>query len=492
MPKSSNHSSFIAHPSSFSRRHLLQTTSSGFGLLALSALAHRASAEAAHPLAPKASHFPAKAKRVIFLCMDGGPSHVDTFDYKPKLTADDGKAYNGARGKLFGGKLLGSPWKFPKQGKSGLPISELFPELGKHADDLCILNGMHTDIPNHPQAFLQMHCGLFQFPRPSLGAWVLYGLGTTNENLPGFVTIAPPSNNGGPANYGSNFLPAIYQGTKIGGATGPYTMGGGGASVSNIKNPKQTTKEQREQLDFVQSLNKSSLEQNGENPAVEGLIESYELAFRMQADLPKTLDVSTETKQTLAMYGISANGGGGGPMIGGGGRRGGGGTDTFGRQCLMARKLVESGVRFVEITKSGWDQHRNLKEDLAGNCEAIDKPIAGLLADLKQRDMLKDTLVIWGGEFGRTPYAQGDNGRDHNNKGFSTWMAGGGVKGGTLHGKTDDYGHEAVEGKVHIHDWHATILHLLGLDHEKLTFRHAGRDFRLTDVKGNVVKEIVG
>ena len=475
----------------FNRRQILQSTSSGFGFLAFSALAHRAAArEAANPLAPKASHFPAKAKRVIFLCMDGGPSHVDTFDHKPKLTADDGKSYAGGRGRAFGGKLLGSPWKFNKSGQSGMPISELFPEVAKHADKLAMINGTYTDIPNHPQAFLQMHCGLFQFPRPSLGAWVLYGLGTSNENLPGFVTISPPNNNGGPANYGSNFLPAIYQGTKIGGGGGPYG-GGGGTGVSNIKNPKQSTRDQREQLDFVQSLNKESLAKSGENPAVEGLIENYELAFRMQAELPKTLDVGGETKQTLAMYGITGAGGGmaGGPP--GPGRRGGGGTDGFGRQCLMARRLIEAGVRFVEITKGGWDQHRNLKEELAGNCESIDKPIAGLLADLQQRGLLKDTLVIWSGEFGRTPYAQGTDGRDHNSKGYTMWMAGGGTKGGHVHGKTDDYGHEAVEGKVHVHDWHATVLHLLGLDHEKLTYRHAGRDFRLTDVKGNVVKEIV-
>lgn len=472
----------------FNRRQILQSTSSGFGFLAFSALAHRAAArEAANPLAPKASHFPAKAKRVIFLCMDGGPSHVDTFDHKPKLTADDGKSYAGGRGRAFGGKLLGSPWKFNKSGQSGMPISELFPEVAKHADKLAMINGTYTDIPNHPQAFLQMHCGLFQFPRPSLGAWVLYGLGTANENLPGFVTISPPNNNGGPANYGSSFLPAIYQGTKIGSGGGPY---GGGSSVSNIKNPKQSTRDQREQLDFVQSLNKNSLAKTGENPAVEGLIESYELAFRMQAELPKTLDVSGETKQTLALYGITGAAGGGGPP--GPGRRGGGGTDGFGRQCLMARRLIEAGVRFVEITKGGWDQHRNLKEDLAGNCESIDKPIAGLLADLQQRGLLKDTLVIWSGEFGRTPYAQGTDGRDHNSKGYTMWMAGGGTKGGHVHGKTDDYGHEAVEGKVHVHDWHATVLHLLGLDHEKLTYRHAGRDFRLTDVKGNVVKEILG
>ena len=463
----------------FSRRSALRTTASGFGMLAFSALAAKAAEKEAKPLAPKASHFPAKAKHVIFLCMDGGPSHVDTFDYKPKLLADDGKSYSKSRG--FGGKLLGSPWAFKKHGQSGTMISELFPELAKHADDLCLLNGVHTDVPNHPQAFLQMHCGLSQFPRPSIGAWVLYGLGSQNENLPGFVTIAPPQNNGGPANYGASFLPAIYQGTKIGGGGGGR-FGGDSQAVSNIKNPKQTAAEQRTQLDFLQSLNRTAADATGENSAVEGLIESYELAFRMQAELPKVIDLSKETKEMLAKYGIGGNAGGG-PR--------GGGTDTFGKQCLMARKLIEAGVRFVEITKSGWDQHRNLKDDLANNCQSIDKPIAALLADLKQRGLLKDTLVIWGGEFGRTPYAQGTDGRDHNNKGFSMWLAGGGVKGGLTHGKTDDYGHEAVEGKVHVHDWHATVLHLLGLDHEKLTFRQAGREMRLTDVKGNVVKEVL-
>ncbi len=479
----------------FDRRQMLQTTGSGFGFLAFSALAHQAAArEAANPLAPKPPHFPAKAKRVIFLCMEGGPSHVDMFDHKPKLSSDDGKSYAGARGRVFGGKLLGSPWTFKKHGKSGIPMSELFPELARHADDLTMLNACYTDIPNHPQAFLQMHCGLFQFPRPSLGSWILYGLGTSNENLPGFVTISPPNNNGGPANYGSNFLPAIYQGTKIGGGGFGAYGGGGSGSVSNIKNPRQSTRDQRQQLDFMQELNKNSLQQTGHNPAVEGLIESYELAFRMQAELPKALDVSGETRKTLELYGIGSGGAAAGGRFGNagggpGGRRGG--PDTFGRQCLMARRLIESGVRFVEVTRGGWDQHRNLKDDLAGNCESIDKPIAGLLADLKQRGLLKDTLVIWGGEFGRTPYAQGTDGRDHNSKGYTMWMAGGGTKAGFVHGKTDDYGHEAVEGKVHVHDWHATVLHLLGLDHEKLTYRHAGRDFRLTDVKGNVVKEIV-
>ncbi|CAN5509019.1 DUF1501 domain-containing protein [soil metagenome] len=480
-------SSLITHHSSLllpSRRLALQATASGFGYLAFSALAAQAAEKEAkkNPLAPKPSHFPAKAKRVIFLCMDGAPSHVDTLDYKPKLNAADGKDFSGGSGpgRFRGGKLLGSPFKFKQHGKSGQWVSELLPETAKMIDDICILNGMHTDIPNHPQAFQQLHCGLFQFPRPSLGAWVLYGLGTGNENLPGFVTLNPPNNNGGPLNYGSSFLPAIYQGTKIGGGQGPAIgpgrgPGGDTTAVSNIKNPGQSTAAQRAQLDFLQSMNQNALAASGESPVIEGLIESYELAFRMQADLPKVLDVRNEKKETLDRYGITS----------------GGAAANFGRQCLTARRLVEAGVRFVEITKNGWDQHRNLKADLTRNCESIDKPAAALLQDLKDRDMLKDTLVIWGGEFGRTPTSQGDDGRDHNAKGFSLWMAGGGVKGGLTYGKTDDYGFEAVDGKMHIHDWHATILHLMGLDHEKLTYRHAGRDFRLTDVKGVVAKDII-
>ncbi|MBA4191513.1 MAG: DUF1501 domain-containing protein [Planctomycetaceae bacterium] len=491
-------SSFILRPSSFqvNRRQLLQSTSSGFGYLAFAAMAQEQAARAAatentNPLSPKKPHFPAKAKRVIFLCMEGAPSHVDTFDYKPKLTADDGKAAPARRGVFGGGKLMGSPFKFEKRGDSGLWISELFPEVSKHADKLCLLNGMHTDLPNHPQAFIQMHCGIFQSPRPSFGAWVLYGLGTENANLPGFITLSPPQNNGGPVNYGASFLPAMYQGTKIGrSGFGPGGGGpGGGQQVSNLKNPKLTLNAQREQLDFVQSLNQNALEAVGTNPEIEGLISSYELAFRMQGELPKLLDTSNETAATLKLYGIEGGAGGGRPGPGGFGPRGGG-AGGFGQQCLLARRLVEAGVRFVEVTMPGWDHHRNLKDALTNSCTAIDKPIAGLLADLKQKDMLKDTLVIWGGEFGRTPSGQGD-GRDHNAKGYTMWMAGGGVKGGFAHGKTDDYGFEAVEGKTHVHDWHATVLHLLGFDHEKLVYKHAGREMRLTDTKGNVVKEIV-
>jgi hypothetical protein len=461
-----------------SRRAALKSTAAGFGYLAFAGLSTMA-AEKDNPLAPKKTHFPPRAKHVIFLCMEGAPSHVDTFDYKPKLTELNGQSMRGSRG--FGGRLLASPWKFAQHGQGGLWISELFPELAKQADELCLLRGMHTDVPAHSQAFLQLHNGIFQFKRPSMGAWTFYGLGTENENLPGFVTISPPLQNGGPANYGSAFLPAVYQGTPIrtgfggfGGGGPPGGPGGGGGSVSNIRNPNQSMETQRIQLDYLQSLNREMLEREPHNPDVEGAIESFELAFRMQKDLPKVMDIANESAATKALYGIGTQE-----------------TETFGRQCLIARRLVGAGVRFVEITSGGWDHHQNLKTALGNKATSIDKPIAGLLQDLKAHGLLKDTLVLWGGEFGRTPYAQGTDGRDHNNRGFSMWMAGGGAKGGYSYGSTDDYGYEAVEGKIHIHDWHATILHLLGLDHEKLTYRYAGRDMRLTDVKGNVVKAIV-
>jgi hypothetical protein len=456
-----------------SRRAALQGTVAGFGYLAFAGLSTWA-AEKDNPLAPRKTHFPAKAKRVIFLCMEGAPSHVDTFDYKPKLAGLDGKSMPRAR--MFA-RLLASPWKFSQHGKSGLWISELFPELAKHADELCLLRGMHTNVPAHSQAFLQMHTGIFQFKRPSMGAWAFYGLGTENANLPGFITISPPLQNGGPANYGSAFLPAIYQGTPIAGfsAFGGFgRRGGNRGSVSNIRNPKQSASSQRMQLDFIQSLNREALEREPHDPGVEGAIKSFELAFRMQKDLPRLMDLSNESA-TTALYGINDQA-----------------TANFGRQCLLARRFIEAGVRFVEITSGGWDHHQNLKTALGNKARSVDKPIAGLLKDLKTRGLLKDTLLLWGGEFGRTPYAQGRDGRDHNHRGFTMWMAGGGVRGGFSHGATDDYGYEAVEGKVHIHDWHATILHLLGLNHEKLTYRYAGRDMRLTDVKGNVVKDVIG
>ncbi|MBM3876411.1 MAG: DUF1501 domain-containing protein [Verrucomicrobia bacterium] len=447
----------------FTRRDALKGVSCGFGYLAFAGIATRAAA-ADKPLAPKQPHFAAKAKRVIFLCMRGGPSHVDTFDYKPKLVADDGKP-----GSRPGSTWMAPRWKFAQHGKSGLWISELFPSLAAHADEMCLVRSMHTDLPAHPQAFLRLHTGSSQFVRPSLGAWTLYGLGTENENLPGFITITPPSGFGGAQNYGSSFLPAIYQGTRIGADNRPIAQ----AEVKNIK-PPVTTAAQRLELDLVQTLNREALRRDPNNTEIEGVIESYELAFRMQTQIPGLMDLTKESDATKKLYGLGTNA-----------------TDDFGRKCLLARRYLEAGVRFVEICHGNWDQHFGLTRALENNCTAIDKPIAGLFADLKQRGLLKDTLIVWGGEFGRTPYAQGSDGRDHNNKGFTLWMAGGGVKGGTSHGSTDDHGAEAVQGKVHIHDWHATMLHLLGLDHEKLTYRYAGRDFRLTDVKGEVVKGVI-
>jgi hypothetical protein len=414
--------------------------------------------------------------------MEGGPSHVDTFDYKPRLQADSGRSAVAGRGR-FAGRLLGSPFEFRQFGECGRWISELFPQVAVHADRLCVHNGMHTDLPNHAQAFLQMHCGLFQFSRPSLGAWVLYGLGTTNENLPGFVTINPPRTNGGAANYASSFLPAVHQATRIGGT----------GQVSNLRNARHSASAQRAQLDYLQQRNRGTAAALGGNPEIEGLISSFELAFRMQAELPELLDLSGETRETLALYGAGrepeANARPRG-LFGGMPGGGGGPSGTFARQCLLARRLVEAGVRFVEVTHGGWDHHRNLQESLRGSCTAVDRPIAGLLTDLARRGLLDDTLVIWGGEFGRSPTAQGD-GRDHNHKGFTLWMAGGGVRPGIAHGATDEYGQEVVSGRMHIHDWHATLLHLLGLDHERLTYRHGGRELRLTDTKGQVISDIL-
>ncbi|MDP6207868.1 MAG: DUF1501 domain-containing protein [Roseibacillus sp.] len=466
----------------FSRRTALRSISSGFGYLAFAAMADqqvraekKTDSAAPGPLAAKEPHFAARAKRVIFLSMRGAPSHVDTFEYKPQLTKDDGKEGKVGRSR---GRLLGSPWEFSQHGESGLWISELMPEIATHADELCLLSGMHTDLPAHPQAQVQMHTGNHQFVRPSLGAWTLYGLGTENANLPGFIALNP--GNGTAQHFGSSFLPAIYQAARFGAASGRRNSprrrrsSGRQESVPNIKNPRLEADLQRLQLDYVQKLNRAKLRRDVHQPEVEGVIESFELAFRMQDKVPDLMDLSDESEKTLELYGVD-----------------GSATDQFGRQCLLARRFVEAGVRFVELSHSNWDHHRNLSEDLPARCNEVDRPIAGLLADLKRRDLLKDTLVIWAGEFGRTPHAQGGDGRDHNNKGYTTWMAGGGVKGGFRYGATDPHGYEAVMGKMHIHDWHATILHLLGLHHEKLTYNHAGRDFRLTDVHGVVAKKIL-
>jgi hypothetical protein len=461
----------------------LKSMASGFGYLAFVGLAHEAAArEAANTqdaLAAKSTHFPAKAQRVIFLCMNGGPSHVDLFDYKPELQKRNGLPL----GKNLGTKLLASPFEFAQHGQSGQWISDALPNLAKHADDLCVLSGMQTDLPNHSQAFCQMHTGSFQFVRPSVGAWTLYGLGTENTNLPGFITLNPPSDNGGAQNYGSSFLPAIYQGTKIGTNQIPGFYAAllkvdqePGPPIRNIKNPMIPSVRQREQLDLIGDFNRMKLARDEHHPEIEGAIASFELAFRMQDEIPDLLDLASEPESMLRLYGI-------GPGLA---------SDRFGRQCLLARRLAEAGVRFIELTSPvGWDHHFRLQEELEKSCAATDLPVAALLTDLKQRGMLDDTLVIWAGEFGRTPYAQSGTGRDHNNKGYTVWMAGGGVKGGLRFGATDDIGHEAVENALHIHDWHATILNLLGLDHERLTFNYAGRDFRLTDVHGNVAHEII-
>ncbi|MEM8912887.1 MAG: DUF1501 domain-containing protein [Planctomycetota bacterium] len=450
------------------RREILQNVSAGFGYLAFAGMSSAEQQAASNPLSPKEPHFPARAKRVIFLCMSGGPSHVDTFDYKPQLAKDDGKPGR------YGGRLMKSPWQFRQRGDSGLWISDLFSEVAEHADDLTLIRSMQCDQPVHPGAMTQMHTGTAQFIRPSLGEWTLYGLGTENDSLPGFISLSPPA--GSSRNYGSSFLPAIYGGAKVGrgGRAQRFARGGSGESVPDIKNPRFSESRQRKQIDFIQTLNREKVRRERHQPDVEGVIESYELAFRMQGAMPGLMDTTGESQATLAMYGAD-----GGP------------TENFGKQCLLARRFAEAGVRFIEVTHGGWDQHVNLTADHETRATEVDKPIAGLLQDLKQRDMLKDTLVIWGGEFGRTPAAQGGDGRNHNNKGYTTWMAGGGVKGGYSYGSTDEHGFESVENKCHVHDWHATILHMLGLDHEQLTYRYAGRDFRLTDVHGNVINDII-
>lgn len=448
-----------------SRRDWLRTVTAGFGYMAFAGLATASAArDNAGPLAPKAPHFPARAKRVIFLCMRGGPSHMETFDPKPHLTAAHGKV-----GRRANTKLLGSRWDFRQHGQSGTEIVNLLPEIGKHADKLCVLRGMQSDNENHPQALEQLHTGSFQFVRPSMGAWTLYGLGTANQNLPGFVSINPLTALGGLRYYSSSFLPAAYSATLLGDANQPSKP----IAIEGLKNPRVTTSSQRAQLDLLQSMNRDLLANTGD-PRVEGLIESYELAFRMQGELPSVMDLGRESQETLEMYGADR-----GP------------TQTFGKQCLLARRFAESGVRFIEITHTDWDHHGFLNTGMTNNCAQIDKPIAGLLQDLDQRGLLADTLVLWGGEFGRTPDDPTMDGRGHNNKGYSMWMAGGGVKPGYIHGATDELGYDAVSGKVHIHDLHATMLHLLGLDHERLVYRHGGRDFRLTDVKGNVVTQIL-
>jgi hypothetical protein len=474
-----------------SRRGLLRGTAAGFGYLALADLltgTSRAAGDSASghappsagenepsPLAPKAPHFAPRAKRVIFLFMHGGPSQIDTFDYKPLLERDHGKPLPFAKPRVVSsqtGNLLKSPWKFAQHGQSGLWASELFPHVARSVDQLCMINSMHASNSRHGGALLELHTGSDTFVRPSMGSWITYGLGTENQDLPGYVTICPTLTHGGVNNFSSAFLPAVYQGTPLGNASVPATS----AKIPFIDNGGAVPLEmQRLELDLVQAANRDRLAVTGPDAALEGRIEAFELAFRMQAAAPELQDLSAETAATLRRYGADA-----GP------------TENFGRQCLMARRFAERGVRFVQVSHSyKWDQHGGLKADHARNALEVDQPIAALLADLKERGLLDDTLVVWGGEFGRTPTAQGDDGRDHNPHGFTMWLAGAGVKTGMAYGATDEYGYYSVDKKVHIHDLHATILHLLGLDHTRLTYRHAGRDFRLTDVHGRVVHDIL-
>ena len=462
-----------------SRRTMLQRSAGGFGFLALQAMLGRELAQAAvvNPLAPKQPQFPARAKRIVFLLMKGGPSHVDTFDPKPLLQRDHGKPYPFKQPRVqFAetGKLLKSPWSFQQYGQSGLPVSELFPNVAQCVDDLCIVRSLHGTNPAHGGALLKLHTGSDTQVRPSMGSWVLYGLGTENENLPGFITICPTLAHGGVNNWGAAFLPAYCQGTPIGNASIPSDK----AFVRHIRNELINGATQRKQLDFLAKVNREHLELSGPDLALEGRINSFELAYRMQSTMPEVQDVNGESDATKKLYGMDQ------PV-----------TENFGRQCLMARRFLERGVRFVQVTHSDgevqWDQHANLFKGHMKNAAEVDKPIAGFLTDLKSRGLLDDTLVLWGGEFGRTPTAQGGDGRDHNPHGFTMWMAGGGVKPGIAYGATDDYGYFAQEDKVHIHDLHATILHLLGINHERLTYKYAGRDFRLTDVEGRIVKDII-
>ncbi|MFN4261900.1 MAG: DUF1501 domain-containing protein [Gemmataceae bacterium] len=475
-----------------SRRDFLRQTALGFGSLALSALGTQSAAGALEtnspgsPLAVKPPHFKLRAKRVILLFMEGGPSHVDLIDYKPELFHRHGERLSPERmpqpwreGKGENpddfGPIMATPVKFAQHGQAGLWLSDAIPHIARQADELCIINSMVCDSPEHGTAVQQFHTGML-VPRPSMGAWITYALGTENQDLPGFVVISPPA--GSTVNCGSDFLPAVYQATVLRDADKAE-----GEKIRYLSDPRLPLELRRQQLEFLHQINRDHAER-ARDSKLESLIETFELAFRMQQGAPEVLDTSKETAETLALYGV-----------------GGGETDAFGRQCLLARRLAEAGVRFIQVTSKGWDHHGAIYRSLKSSCARVDRPIAGLLVDLKRRGLLDDTLVIWSGEFGRTPLVQGVKGkkdinfdalgRGHNSYGWSLWLAGGGVKRGIRHGRTDDFGFQAVENPVHIHDLHATILHLLGLDHERLTFRHAGRDFRLTDVHGRLVHEII-
>ena len=456
------------HPT---RRTVLKGLAGGLGSIALMDLLSRETEGATSP----AQVFAQRAKRVIFLFMHGGPSHVDTFDHKPLLNAHDGRELPFAKPRVqFAqtGNLLRSPWQFRQYGQSGAWVSDLFRETAAHVDDMTFIKSMHGSNAAHGGALLKMHTGSDTFVRPSMGAWISYGLGTENSNLPSFITINPTLGHGGVQNFGAAFLPAQHQATRIGASGGKQRSSAG--SIANLENTYLSHAEQRQQLELTQMFNRHQLERTAPDSQLAARIESLELAFRMQTEAPEVLDLKDETQATLRLYGIDNER-----------------TQNFGRSCLMARRLSEAGVRFVQASHAYWDQHSELKEkhgELAGQ---VDRPIAGLLSDLKARGLLDETLVIWGAEFGRTPTAQGNNGRDHNPHAFTYWMAGGGVKAGFSYGETDDYGFYAAHNKVHVHDFHATLLYLLGLDHERLTYRHGGRDFRLTDVHGTVIRDIV-
>ncbi len=471
------------HPAS--RREFLRHAGNGFGMLALSALlgeearaAGAASASApGNPLAPRRPHFAPRAKRVIFLFMSGGPSHVDLFDPKPRLSAESGQPLPFEMPALMRtktGNLLGSPFQFARHGRSGIAVSELLPHLASRIDDLCVIRSMVADNINHNGACLQMNTGEQAFSRPSMGSWATYGLGSENQNLPGFVVLSPAQPAQGAPLWSSSFLPAAYQGTLVQNLQNP---------IADIHNAAFTPELQQSQLSLLRRLDDLHARERSDDSRLSARISSFELAFRMQREAPEAFSVDGESPETKKLYGLDE------PV-----------TETFGKQCLLARRLVERGVRFVQVyhTQTSkrsscqlWDQHGNLRSELRANCAATDKPIAGLLTDLKARGLLQDTLVIWGGEFGRTPTAENGDGREHHPFGFTMWLAGAGVKGGMAYGATDEYGWHAVENKVHVHDLHATVLHLLGLDHERLTYFYGGRNYRLTDVYGTVVKDLL-
>ncbi len=458
-----------------SRRKFLSTASGGFGAMALAGIvADEAQAASIDPLAARAGHFPARADRVIFLYSTGGVSQVDTFDHKPQLAADHGKSITASRWLNRPGQfqrfLIRPRWPFKQYGQSGTWVSDLFPQLGSVIDDVCVLNAMHCESDGHDKATLAAHTGSAQFARPSHGAWVSYGLGTANRNLPSFMVLAPAAPYAGAQTWGSDFLPACHQGTHVIPGIEP---------LPNLRPRVPSADLQQLELELLGKLNRRHMEHRAADAALDARVRSFETAFGMQREAPEAFDLSRETEATLKLYGLER-----------------GATQGFGWQCLVARRLAERGVRFLELIDVGssnnWDSHGNMA-DHERLAKAIDTSIAGLLTDLKQRGMLDRTLVVWTSEFGRTPFHQDANhaGREHHNLVFSSWMAGGGVKGGIVHGRSDEYGILPTEAAVHTHDLHATMLHLLGIDHERLTYRHAGRDYRLTDVAGHVVTEIL-